>query len=369
MEIPRETRAGLNALTSISVQKKRCDVVVVGAGVAGLAAMATLVRAGQDVRCLEATDRAGGRILTVHDPLAPLAIELGAEFVHGRPPEIWELIRTAGLTAFEHTAQALHLDRGRILKEKKVGEIADAVLSPMAKSVRKKDESLEDYLRRSRQSADVKNWARVHVEGFNAAHSEIISVAALTQDQEAGERIEGDRIFRIPGGYDAIPISLLRSVPNHQSIVQLNSIVQRIEWRPGSVDVHYTSALDRREMSLRCRQLIVTVPLGVLQTAPPSTGAIQFDPEPGKILQAAGALKTGQVYRVTFRFRDAFWEEDREFRRTGFLISQDPRFFTWWTTHPIISPLLTGWTAGSAADEIGNSDRSAIAVEARSLSE
>jgi monoamine oxidase len=64
-----------------------CDVAIVGAGVAGLSAAATLARAGQNVRCLEAKDRVGGRILTIHDPLSPLPIELGAEFVHGRPPE------------------------------------------------------------------------------------------------------------------------------------------------------------------------------------------------------------------------------------------------------------------------------------------
>jgi monoamine oxidase len=341
-----------------------CDVVIIGAGVAGLAATATLVRAGHDVRCLEATDRVGGRILTVHDPFAPLAIELGAEFVHGRPQETWDVIRSAGLTAFEHTDQALHLDHGRILKEKKVGEIADRVLSTMAKALRRKDESFQDYLARSRQSPDVKSWARVHVEGFNAAHNELISVAALTEDQGAGEKIEGDRIFRILGGYDLIPISLLRSIPDYQSIVQLNSIVERVAWRRGSVEVHYRSALDNRETALRCRQLIVTVTLGVLQAAPPSPGAIRFDPEPTNIFKAAGSLKFGHVYRVTFRFRTSFWEEDEEFKRAGFLLSKDPRFFAWWTTHPIVSPLLTGWTAGSAADQIVNSDRPSIAAQA-----
>src|SRR5579862_1503477 len=104
-----------------------CEIAVIGAGVAGLAATGVLKRAGKDVRCLEATDRIGGRILTVHDPLAPLPIELGAEFVHGRPPETWELIRTANLAAYEHTERALHLDRSRLFKEAQVGEMGDAV--------------------------------------------------------------------------------------------------------------------------------------------------------------------------------------------------------------------------------------------------
>src|SRR5213075_2455645 len=131
-----------------SVRRMDCDVGIIGAGVAGLAAAAMLKRAGKDVCCLEATDRVGGRIYTVHDPLAPLAIELGAEFVDGRPPEIWRLIQDAGLTACEHSSQALHVDPGRIQKTA-VGEIANRVLSQMAKSVRRKDESFERYLSRS----------------------------------------------------------------------------------------------------------------------------------------------------------------------------------------------------------------------------
>jgi monoamine oxidase len=179
------------------VKRRDCDVAIIGAGVAGLTAAAILKGAGKEVRCLEATDRVGGRILTLHDPLAPLPIELGAEFVHGRPPETWEWIRSANLTAYEHSAEALHLDSGRVLQDRHVGEIADRFLSQSAKFVARKDRSFEDYLRRSRQRADLKDWARVHIEGFNAARAELISVASLTQDAEAAEQIEGDRAFRI----------------------------------------------------------------------------------------------------------------------------------------------------------------------------
>ena len=58
------------------------DVVVIGAGVAGLAAAAELAEHGLRVRVLEARDRVGGRILTVRPDGLSLPIELGAEFVH-----------------------------------------------------------------------------------------------------------------------------------------------------------------------------------------------------------------------------------------------------------------------------------------------
>jgi monoamine oxidase len=60
------------------VKRLDCDVAIIGAGAAGLTAAGLLIRAGKSVRCLEAADRVGGRILTVHDPLSQLPIELGA---------------------------------------------------------------------------------------------------------------------------------------------------------------------------------------------------------------------------------------------------------------------------------------------------
>jgi monoamine oxidase len=73
------------------------SIIVVGAGVAGLAAGRELLRAGLTPIVLEARDRIGGRILTVHDPKFPFPIELGAEFVHGRHPALWKVIEESGV--------------------------------------------------------------------------------------------------------------------------------------------------------------------------------------------------------------------------------------------------------------------------------
>jgi monoamine oxidase len=331
-----------------------CDIAIIGAGVSGLAAAAKLTAAGKKVICLEATDRIGGRILTVHDPLAPVPVELGAEFVHGLPPETWDIIRQNNLTAYEHSALALHLSKGRIQQEKDNGELANRVLENLQKSKRKKDESFAEHLQRSRQPEAVKAWTRVHIEGFNAAREEVISVASLKKDADAAERIEGDRSFHILNGYDSIPHSLLRSIPGHQSLVSFNTIVEGIVWRRGSVDVHC-----QPRNVIRCRKVIVTVPLAVLQG-----GAIRFEPEPRKALDAAATLCSGHVYRLTFRFREAFWADDDEFKKAGFFLSKDRAFFAWWTTHPIISPVLTGWCAGSAAEQFRGASHGRITAAA-----
>ena len=336
-----------------------CEIAVIGAGVAGLTAAGTLARAGRGVRCLEASGRVGGRILTIHDPLAPLPVEMGAEFIHGLPPETWSIVEEAGLKTYEHSSRALHIDRGRVLDEKEVGERAEKVLEDLAKSHRRKDESFEDFLARRHATLDIKNWARIYVEGFNAARRERISAKQLKEDSEAAHEIEGDRTFRILNGYDALPLHLLKAIPKYGEVLQLHSTVESIRWKRAEATVRYRSAFESGIEELRCKRVIVTVPLGVLQA-----GAIGFDPEPGELLEAARRMEFGQVYRVTFLFRERFWEKDERFQSAGFLISQIKPFFTWWTTMPVVAPMLTGWCAGPAADVLAGADRPRVFGEA-----
>src|ERR1041385_4181984 len=77
------------------------DVIVIGAGVAGLAAARELRRPGISVIVVEARDRLGGRIYTARDEAGPRPVELGAEVVHGRPPGLWTHPPMAGLSLVE----------------------------------------------------------------------------------------------------------------------------------------------------------------------------------------------------------------------------------------------------------------------------
>src|SRR5947209_1391073 len=84
------------------------DVVVVGAGMAGLTAARSLAEAGLKILVTEAQDRVGGRIWTRH--VRDEAIEVGAEFIHGKPPELWALIEEAGLEAYEREGSQICFD-------------------------------------------------------------------------------------------------------------------------------------------------------------------------------------------------------------------------------------------------------------------
>ncbi len=73
------------------------DALVMGAGMAGLAAARELARAGLSVEVLEAGHRVGGRVSSSRD-FCGEAVELGAELIHGTGAATWTDVRDAGLT-------------------------------------------------------------------------------------------------------------------------------------------------------------------------------------------------------------------------------------------------------------------------------
>jgi monoamine oxidase len=337
------------------------DVVIVGAGMAGLASLHELDRAGLRVRVVEAQDRIGGRIFTVHDPLSPAAIELGPEFVHGRPPEIFDIAQRAGLVVAERVSNSIEMDGGKIVPDSGLGAAAGKVMPVMEQAAdRGPDESFASFIARAEFPEAVKRRATRYVEGFNAAEAGVVGIASLTQDERAADQIEGDRSFSILNGYDSAALAVIDGVKSIEDKLQLNSLVERINWKPGQALVHVRSRLDERLETLTARRVIVTIPLGVLQAEPDQRGAIQFQPEPAEILQAARALAFGQVYRVTLRLHSSFWERRPELARAGFIFSQQPVFPTWWRPHPVEAPLITGWSAGPAAKPLLGQSRAAV---------
>lgn len=329
------------------------DVVVVGAGAAGLAALAELDRAGCRVVCLEARDRIGGRIFTEHDPLSPLPIELGAEFIHGRPPEIFQIARASALGVYDCADASLHIKNGVVQKHEDAWEPVGHLMQEMRWSAaRGIDEPFSTFLARSSESEDAKELSTSFVEGFNAARKEIIGIASLAKDGAAADAINGDQSFRFHSGYDSVVHSLLQKVSDASARLRLNTSVQGIEWRRGLATLTLVSQLTGATQVISATRVLVTVPLGVLTAASGSPGSIWWKPAPESTLRAASALAFGQVVRVILRFREAFWEENSRFADVGFLLSNEKLFPTWWTTLAVRAPIVTGWSAGPHADDL-----------------
>jgi phytoene dehydrogenase-like protein len=161
------------------------DVVVIGAGAAGLAAAKRLGAAGRRVLVLEARDRIGGRIDTRREPGWPAPVEAGAEFVHGHSRAAWDAIEKAGLAADEVKDGHWHAPEGRPEPLD-----FDAVWAPVGDELeRLSDEDLPlAELLRTRcpdlPAAD-RELILAYCEGFNAADARRLSARWLKDAEEA----------------------------------------------------------------------------------------------------------------------------------------------------------------------------------------
>jgi monoamine oxidase len=346
------------------------DVVVVGAGVAGLTVLRELDRAGLRVLCIEARDRIGGRIHTIHPTGLPIPIELGAEFVHGRPPETWKILREADLAVYDVEDSSATVERGTVVHQPGEWEPVDAVMEDLCHAASNgADRSFADFIEASNHSAEAKAATTSFVEGFNAARKEIVGIASLAKDRRAAERIDGDRSFRVLRGYDAVPEFIAKQIPDRASKIRLHTALKAVKWDRNGVSISTSSIYGSGGNTISARRLVVTVPLGVLQAEESDPAAIAWDPVPRETLDAARSLAFGKVIRVVCRFSEPIWESERGLGDAGFIFVDEPSFPTWWSALPLRAPILTGWSAGPKTDQLTGRPREEVIREAvRALS-
>lgn len=341
----------------------QANVIVVGAGVAGMTAAIELAKAGMKVAIVEARDRIGGRVFTRQDSVTKAAIELGAEFIHGRPPEIMDQLRGLHVEAIPSSGDDWCEKQGQLTPCDLFSDV-DELLERM--DDRGLDEPFLDFIEHCCPDAsqETKERARRYITGFHAADPAKISVHSLVRGLRADERIGGEQSFRIPGGY-AVLINNFQKLLSALAVpIHLNTVVQKVRWKGAEVvlDCHK----DDGHQSYCARQVLMTLPLGVLQAGTEEAGAVNFIPElPVQKQKALKNLAMGKVMRVTLRFRTRFWDELRPNGSTSlsnmrFLFSQQNWFPTWWTTMPPKNPMLTGWAPFHCAEELSGQDPSVI---------
>lgn len=283
------------------VQKK---VIIVGAGVSGLAAANQLAGRGYQVTVLEGRERLGGRTWT-STVWADAPVDLGASWIHGvEGNPLTALARQAGVdllsTSYDSTldydvdGQPLSAARQQRLDQlKKAYERAlhKAQRQPQDHSLRA---SLEDQL----------DWS-----GLREADKELLGfITNSSAEQEyAGSREElSTHWFDSMGSYsgeDVVPVGGYRKLVDYLARgldIRFGHVVSRIEQSPSGVVIVTSKG------TLQADKVIVTVPLGVLQKK-----AIEFRPAlPEKKTQAIAQLGMGHFNKCYLRFPRQFWPKE-----------------------------------------------------------
>jgi len=313
-----------------------CEVIVIGAGAAGLAAAEALALAGRSVLVLEARERIGGRVWTRRMPGLALPVELGAEFVHGDAAVTYRLLKKAGMRTLASGRVQRYAAGGRL---RAVDSFKQAQLAMQDRRLLESaDLSFDEFLARQRRlPALTRTFARLMVQGFDAADPARASARAIAEEWGEGGALGGSQP-RPREGYGPLLDWLAQRLIEHGGRLRMQSVVREMRWKRGRVEVLGDA------YRFTARRAVVTLPLGVLQS-----GAVRFSPGLEK-QKALKRLASGPVIKAALRFPGAFWES----RAPGAAFFHAPRapFPTFWTPLPARVPLLIAWAGGPKAEMI-----------------
>jgi len=272
------------------------DVLVIGAGMAGVTAARELAREGFGVIVVEGGDRVGGRLRTIRD-FGPHPVEAGAEFIHGDGAATWSEVRAAGLST-----RPCPLVRDTMLS---LGGSARwlpiALLHPgswhaatILRSIARfgpPDVSAREFLDRRCDRGRARLLSEMTLTAHLPGSIEEIGMLGLVSD--GVHRLETGLNHRVVEGYDRLP-----GFVGDDLDIRFGFVVETVCWEPDGVTLRST---DGSELS--ARSAICTLPVGVL-----SAGSLRFDPVlPETKVSALHDLKMGPVLKILLRFSERFW--------------------------------------------------------------
>jgi monoamine oxidase len=328
-----------NSSPASTPQTPLIDVLIIGAGAAGLLAARQLASAGRRVQLLEARAYLGGRAHTLTPPGFTQPIEAGAEFIHGEAPLTRGLLREAGIGWQDTTGDTYQIRNGGIQDEGAFFAHLPLLLDKL--QALNHDLPLADFLAREfagDEHAALRAMATQFAEGYDAADPDRASAWALREEWAADGVDDSPRPV---GGYGPLLHWLATQAQAAGATVQLSTPVREIRWQASCAEVVTTTGT-----SYRARQVLCTVPLGVWQLSENQPGYLRFTPALPAHRAAAAQLGFGPVIKIVLEFNENFWQD--RLPEMEFLLSDAP-VPTWWTQLPDPRLLLTGWLAGPAA--------------------
>jgi monoamine oxidase len=272
------------------------DVIVIGAGMAGVTAARRLASTGLSVCVVEGRDRLGGRVQSIRD-FCDRPVEGGAEFVHGVGAATWPEIGAAELATrpcplVRHTL--FNVGGGTrwlpwILLHPGAWP-AFAILRAISR-FQPPDISAREFLERQ----GYRGRARVLAEMTLSAHLpggiDEIGLRGLVEDGVLF--LEKSLNHRISAGYDSLPAFVARHLD-----VRFGFALEELAWNRDGVVLR-----SREGRELAARAAISTLPVGVLKS-----GAVRFLPDlPVSKRSALAQIEMGPVQKLLLRFGDRFW--------------------------------------------------------------
>ncbi|MCA0317427.1 MAG: FAD-dependent oxidoreductase [Proteobacteria bacterium] len=261
------------------------DVVVIGAGAAGIAAGRRIAAAGRSVAILEARDRVGGRCLTDTVTFG-VPMDLGAHWIHAPADNpLVPLARAAGFGLYDDAARQRLVIKGRNPREGEWEAFASA-LTRTQRAILEAGEAGREVALSEVVPGDLRDWRPTidFLKGPWDSGKEMGEISCV----DYYNALETQDMF-CRQGYGAILAKLAEGLP-----VRLATAVTRIDWSGRGVNVETPAG------TIRGRAAVVTASTAVL-----ASGAIRFAPAiPKRQLDAIQALSCGAYEHLIVHLPD-----------------------------------------------------------------
>lgn len=283
------------------------DCIVIGAGIAGLAAGDYLRKKGWGVTILEARERVGGRVWSRADWKGKQPVDMGASWIHGISGNpMAELAREQGIRTvpFDYEKKSVYQRGGSRISSAEETRIEKNFRKTLKLANATAEELSQDVsLRKTFTGAETKlGWSAEELARLNfKAHTEIEHEFAASLEElsaqywNEGEELPGGDAI-VPGGLGAIVEPWARGQD-----IRFGQAVERVRYDRDGVRVKTSQGLE-----IRAKKLILTVPLGILKK-----GKIVFDPPlPKEKLDAIGRIGFGNYQKTALLYEELFWDPE-----------------------------------------------------------